>query len=79
MDDAGRAGRGQQPPPRALHQARHRRPITAVLFFPAAPLWGFKKGKPAVVPAGTRYTVFVSGDTAVKGKAAPAAPAAPAQ
>ena len=49
--------------------------ITAVVFFPAAPLWGFKKGKPAVMPAGTRYTVFVSGDTAVKGKAAPSAPA----
>ena len=48
--------------------------VTAVLFFPAAPLWGFKKGKPAVVPAGTRYTVFIHGDTAVKGKAAPAAP-----
>ena len=42
--------------------------ITAVLFFPAAPLWGFKKGKPAVIPAGTRYTVFVHGDTPVKGK-----------
>jgi hypothetical protein len=49
--------------------------VTAVLFFPAAPLWGFKKGKPAVVPAGTRYTVFASGDTGVRGKAAPAAPA----
>jgi hypothetical protein len=49
--------------------------VTAVLFFPAAPLWGFKKGKPAVMPAGTRYTVFVSGDSAVKGKAAPGAPA----
>lgn len=44
--------------------------ITAVVFFPAAPLWGFKKGKPAVMPAGTRYTVFVSGDAAVKGRAA---------
>jgi hypothetical protein len=44
--------------------------VTAVVFFPAAPLWGFKKGKPAVMPAGTRYTVFASGDTAVKGKAA---------
>ena len=49
--------------------------VTAVLFFPAAPLWGFKKGKPAVMPAGTRYTVFVHGDAAVKGLAAPAAPA----
>jgi hypothetical protein len=48
--------------------------VTAVLFFPAAPLWGFKKGKPAVMPAGTRYTVFVQGDTAVKGKSAPSAP-----
>jgi hypothetical protein len=48
--------------------------VTAVLFFPAAPLWGLKKGKPAVMPAGTRYTVFVQGDTPVKGKAVPAAP-----
>jgi hypothetical protein len=49
--------------------------ITAVVFFPVAPLWGLKKGKPAVMPAGTRYTVFASGDTAVKGKAAPPAAA----
>ena len=49
--------------------------ITAVVFFPVAPLWGLKKGKPAVMPAGTRYTVFVHGDAAVKGKAAPAAAA----
>jgi len=51
--------------------------VTAVLFFPAAPLWGFKKGKPAVMPAGTRYTVFVQGDAAVKGKAARARPPRP--
>ena len=30
--------------------------------------WGFKKGKPAIVPAGNRYTVFVHGDTKIKGK-----------
>ena len=42
--------------------------VTAVLFFPAAPLWGFKKGKNAVIPAGQRYEVAVHGDTNVKGK-----------
>jgi hypothetical protein len=44
--------------------------VTAILFFPAAPLWGFKKGKNAVIPAGQRYEVAVHGDTNVKGKAA---------
>jgi hypothetical protein len=43
--------------------------VTAILFFPAAPLWGFKKGKNAVIPAGQRYEVAVHGDTNVKGKA----------
>jgi hypothetical protein len=46
---------------------------TTVLFPPAALLWGLKKGKPAIIPAGNRYKVFVHGDTAVKGKATPAA------
>jgi hypothetical protein len=45
---------------------------TTVLLGPLGLLWGLKKGKPAIIPAGNRYTVFVHGDTAVKGKAAPA-------
>lgn len=44
---------------------------TTVLLGPVGLLWGLKKGKPAIIPAGNRYTVFVHGDTAVKGKAAP--------
>ncbi|HKQ99548.1 MAG TPA: hypothetical protein VJT09_02675 [Pyrinomonadaceae bacterium] len=52
--------------------------VTAVVFWPAAPFWGFKKGKNAVFPAGKRFEAFVHGDVAVKGKAAaPATAAAP--
>jgi hypothetical protein len=43
---------------------------TTVLLGPVGLLWGLKKGKPAIIPAGNRYTVFVHGDAAVKGKAA---------
>jgi len=43
--------------------------VTALLFWPAAPLWAFKHGKNAVVPAGKRFEVFVHGDTSLKGKA----------
>lgn len=49
---------------------------TTVLLGPVGLLWGLKKGKPAVIPAGNRYTVFVHGDAAIKGMAAPAATAA---
>jgi hypothetical protein len=42
--------------------------VTAVLFWPAAPLWGLKKGKPAVIPAGTRVSSFVHGETTVEAK-----------
>ena len=45
---------------------------TTVLLGPLGLLWGLKKGKPAIIPAGNRYSVFVSGDTAVKGKPTPA-------
>ena len=45
---------------------------TTVLLGPLGLLWGLKKGKPAIIPAGNRYSVFVHGDTAVKGKAAAA-------
>ncbi len=39
---------------------------TSVLFWPAAPVWGLKKGHPAVLPAGKRFEVFVHGDWKVK-------------
>lgn len=42
---------------------------TTVLLGPLGLLWGLKKGKPAIIPAGNRYSVFVFGDTAVKAKA----------
>jgi hypothetical protein len=46
---------------------------TTVLLGPVGLLWGLKKGKPAVIPAGNRYRVFVHGDTTIKGKPVPAA------
>ena len=42
--------------------------ITTVVFWPAAPLWGFKKGRQAIFPAGKRFEAFVNGDATVKGK-----------
>jgi hypothetical protein len=39
-----------------------------VLLGPVGLLWGLKKGKPAIIPAGNRYSVFVHGDTKIKGK-----------
>lgn len=42
---------------------------TSLIFWPAAPLWGLKKGKKASIPAGQRFEVFVHGDTAVKASA----------
>ena len=41
---------------------------TTLFLGPAGLLWGLKKGKPAIIPAGNRYSVFVSGDTKIKGK-----------
>ena len=41
---------------------------TTVLLGPVGLLWGLKKGKPAVIPAGNRYSVFVHGDTVVQAK-----------
>jgi hypothetical protein len=43
---------------------------TTVLLGPVGLLWGLKKGKPAIIPAGNRYSVFVNGDTKIKGKLA---------
>jgi len=45
--------------------------VTGLLFLPAAPLWAFKHGKNAVIPAGKRFEVFVHGDTEVKGRTVP--------
>ena len=42
---------------------------TTVLLGPLGLLWGLKKGKPAIIPAGNRYSVFVHGDVKIKGKA----------
>jgi len=41
---------------------------TTVFLGPVGLLWGLKKGKPAVIPAGNRYSVFVHGDTKIKGR-----------
>ena len=48
---------------------------TTVFLGPVGLLWGLKKGKPAIIPAGNRYTVFVHGDTKIKGKGADTAAA----
>lgn len=48
---------------------------TTVLLGPLGLLWGLKKGKPAIIPAGNRYSVFVHGDVKIKGKAAETAAA----
>lgn len=42
--------------------------VTSLVFWPAAPLWGFKKGKEVTMPAGKRFEAFVHGDTSAKGK-----------
>lgn len=43
---------------------------TTVLLGPLGLLWGLKKGKPSIIPAGNRYSVFVNGDVKIKGKPA---------
>jgi hypothetical protein len=50
--------------------------LTSVIFFPAAPFWGFKKGKNAIYPAGKRFPAFVHGDVTVKGRPTSEPPAA---
>lgn len=52
--------------------------VTALVFWPAAPFWGFKRGKNAIFPAGKRFEAFVNGDAIVRGKPTTAAAAAPA-
>lgn len=44
--------------------------VTGVLFWPAAPFWGFKKGKDAKVPAGQRFEVIIHGNAVVQVKVA---------
>ncbi|HEX2268293.1 MAG TPA: hypothetical protein VHH35_02090 [Pyrinomonadaceae bacterium] len=46
---------------------------TTVFLGPVGLLWGLKKGKPAIIPGGNRYSVFVHGDTKIKGKPVEAA------
>lgn len=36
--------------------------VTALVFWPAVPFWGLKKGKDAVYPVGTRFEAYVHGD-----------------
>jgi hypothetical protein len=57
---------------------------TAIVFFPAAPLFLFMKGKDITIPQGTEITAFVDGDMHLnmarfEGAPASAAPAAQAQ
>jgi hypothetical protein len=47
---------------------------TTVLLGPVGLLWGLKKGKPAIIAAGNRYSVFVNGDVKIKGKPGEATP-----
>jgi hypothetical protein len=41
---------------------------TSMLLGPWSLFWGLKKGKPAIIPAGNRYIVFVEGDVDIDGK-----------
>ena len=41
---------------------------TTVFLGPVGLLWGLKKGKAAIIPAGNRYTVFVDGNRKAMGK-----------
>src|SRR5215471_5638223 len=56
---------------------------TAIVFFPAAPLFLFMHGKDITIPKGTEITAYINGDTRLEeAKFQPAktdAPAAPAQ
>jgi hypothetical protein len=40
---------------------------TTILLGPLGLLWGLKKGKPAIIPAGNRYSIFIHGDAVAKG------------
>jgi hypothetical protein len=51
---------------------------TAIVFFPAAPLFLFMHGKDITIPQGTEITAFVDGDTHLDMARFGAAPSAPA-
>ncbi len=56
---------------------------TSIVFFPAAPLFFFIKGKDIVIPKGTEITAFIAADTPINfgtsgGASAPATASAPA-
>jgi len=40
--------------------------LTSLLSLPLAFLWGFKKGKVAKIPAGSRFQIYTYGDTTIK-------------
>lgn len=42
--------------------------VTSIVFFPAAPLFLFIKGKDIAIPKGTEITAYVSGDTSLDPK-----------
>jgi hypothetical protein len=50
---------------------------TSLVFFPAAPLFLFAKGKDVTVPKGTEVTAFVNGDTKVDPRSLQAPAAVP--
>jgi hypothetical protein len=39
--------------------------VTGIIFLPAAPIWGLKRGKEAVFPAGKQFEAFVHGEAKV--------------
>lgn len=40
---------------------------STILVGPLSLFWGLKKGRAAIIPAGNRYTVFIQGDTTIRG------------
>lgn len=45
--------------------------ITSLFVFPVAPLWGFKRGKSAVIPAGKIFAAAVRANTSVETRPKP--------
>lgn len=46
--------------------------VTTVLLGPVGLLWGLKKGKKAIIPAGSRFSVFTDKDSIISVKVPPA-------
>jgi len=42
--------------------------VTTVLLGPVGLLWGLKKGKKAIIPAGSKFSVFTDKDSTIKAK-----------